>query len=94
MCSNVAARASCSFREFLGVDYPALLAPCRPQGLACQVVFGDQPQALPDTLSWSEFLASGRLVEERIARQRAESLTPSTSATCCSPPAPPASPRA
>lgn len=62
--------------EFLGVDYPALLAPCRPLGLACQVVFGDQPQALPDTLSWSAFLASGRLVEERIARQRAESLTP------------------
>jgi acyl-CoA synthetase (AMP-forming)/AMP-acid ligase II len=62
--------------EFLGVDYPALLAPYRPQSLECLVVFGGQAQTAADTLGWSDFLARGLQVDEARARQRAESLTP------------------
>ncbi|WP_410017144.1 FadD3 family acyl-CoA ligase [Pseudomonas sp. 5P_3.1_Bac2] len=62
--------------DFLGVDYPALLMPYRPQSLECLVVFGSQAQAAAGTLGWSDFLARGLQVDEVRARQRAESLTP------------------
>lgn len=62
--------------SFLGVDYPALLAPYRPDSLELQVVLGQTDSQGPGTIGWDAFLAQGLSVDESLALARAESITP------------------
>ena len=61
---------------FLGLDYPAMLAPLRPASLEQLVVFGTQPPQLASDLDWASFLARGESVSELQARQRAVAVGP------------------
>ncbi len=53
--------------SFLGVDYPAMLAPVRPAGLEKIVVLG---------ADWAAFVAAGAAVPEATARARADAVRP------------------
>ena len=63
--------------EFLGVDYPALLAPYRPASLEMLVVLGAQQTSRVGEQSWPAFLAGARQVAAGAARARADSVTDS-----------------
>lgn len=58
--------------EFLGVDYPAMLAPHRPQSLEQVVVIGEVTGA--EQTSLADFIAFGATVTLAAARERAESI--------------------
>ena len=58
--------------EFLGVDYPAMLAPHRPQSLEQVVVIGEVTGA--EQISLADFIESGAAVTSAAARERAESI--------------------
>ena len=60
--------------SFLGVDYPQLLAPVRPETLELQVVFGQTE--LPNSVGFAEFLTNAEALPIEKAALRAESITP------------------
>ncbi len=60
--------------DFLGTDYPAMLADCRPANLEKIIAIG-AAGAHADT-DWTSFLASGAGVEEAAIRARAATVQP------------------
>lgn len=62
--------------NFLGVDYPAMLAPVRPACLGRIVVLGDWQEAWQGGQPWAAFLAGGAGVSPAEARIRAEAVRP------------------
>lgn len=62
--------------SFLGIDYPAMLAPVRPAGLARIVVLGEWQEAWQGGQPWSAFLADGAAVSPADARARADAVRP------------------
>lgn len=62
--------------RFLGVDYPAMLAPLRPASLGQVVTFGAAPACPATDLAWAEFIARGDAVSQLQARQRAAAVGP------------------
>ncbi|HHX34407.1 MAG TPA: AMP-binding protein [Gammaproteobacteria bacterium] len=58
--------------EFLGVDYPAMLAPLRPQTLEQVVVLGDLTGSGQTSLT--DLIDAGASVTQEAARQRADSI--------------------
>lgn len=66
------ARLLFSVGDFLGVDYPAMLAGRRPASLETLVVLGeDDPRERPEALALAAFLTEGEAVDEAAARTRA-----------------------
>lgn len=59
--------------QFLGVDYPAMLEPHRPENLELVVVMSGKPPRQDDH-DWDGFLAVGVTVEEATARKRANAV--------------------
>ena len=59
---------------FLGTDYLALLAPCRPANLECQVLLGETSAGSSHGLNWNGFLALGAAISESAATLRASSV--------------------
>jgi acyl-CoA synthetase (AMP-forming)/AMP-acid ligase II len=59
--------------SFLGVDYPALLAPCRPASVEQVVVLGQACAA--GNQSWQQFLNSASQVSLQAAQARAAAIT-------------------
>ena len=59
--------------EFLGVDYPAMLAACRPHTLEQMVVIGRPTAAGQTTLA--DLTVAGTAITPAAARERAESIT-------------------
>ncbi|MCW8193176.1 fatty acid--CoA ligase family protein [Proteobacteria bacterium 005FR1] len=58
--------------EFLGTDYPAMLADYSLPALERQVLISDRHSPLlPRTLGWDDFLGRGEVVSESVARERA-----------------------
>ena len=60
--------------RFLDIDYPAMLADCRPQTLERVVSFGTAQRHAD--CDWAAFLAGGAAVSEAEARARAEAVGP------------------
>ena len=60
--------------DFLGTDYPAMLADCRPANLEKVVAIG--ASGVHADISWADFLASGAGVTEAEARVRAAAVKP------------------
>lgn len=61
--------------QFLGVDYPALLAPHRPASLEMMVVLGARSLSRAGEQSWQTFLAGAQQVSAEAAQARAATLT-------------------
>ncbi|MBC8651950.1 AMP-binding protein [Pseudomonas sp. MTM4] len=59
--------------QFLGVDYPAMLAPHRPAGLRHVVVLGEAPSAAAD-FSLDALVAIGSTVSPQAACERAQAV--------------------
>ncbi|WP_439862286.1 FadD3 family acyl-CoA ligase [Pseudomonas sp. MBLB4136] len=57
--------------EFLGSDYQAMLEPHRPASLQRLVVLGDAQPLRDSDMGWATFVASGQVVNEAEARERA-----------------------
>ena len=68
------ARVLICIGEFLGADYPAMLAPHRPLTLERVVVLGGEYQAGEGEQGWEDFLAGGAQVAGSLARARAEAV--------------------
>ena len=60
--------------SFLGIDYPAMLAPHRPASLEQLILLGQPPVASERDLGWPAFLSQGATVSETLAQARAASV--------------------
>ncbi|OZY58346.1 fatty acid--CoA ligase [Pseudomonas lundensis] len=60
--------------HFLGTNYLALLAPCRPASLEHMVLLEEGQVASALDLDWDEFLALGTTVSEHSAQARSDSV--------------------
>ncbi|PRA24864.1 FadD3 family acyl-CoA ligase [Pseudomonas poae] len=78
--ADVLARSGCRVlfaqQQFLGVDYPALLAPHRPASLAHLVVLGESATALAPDLTLARFLLGAASIDAASAQRRADAVTP------------------
>lgn len=62
-------------REFLGVDYPALLQPFRPDSLEGEIML-DEPVSVDGRLGWQAFLDEGASVSLERVKARMAAVTP------------------
>ncbi|TFY88204.1 fatty acid--CoA ligase family protein [Pseudomonas nabeulensis] len=78
--ADVLARSGCRVlfaqQQFLGVDYPSLLAPHRPVSLEHLVVLGDDATALAPDLTLARFLLGAASIDAASAQRRADAVTP------------------
>ena len=60
--------------QFLGTDYLAMLAPCRPASLEYLVLLGETTAGSSQGLNWNGFLALGAAISESAALLRASGV--------------------
>jgi hypothetical protein len=80
-------------QRFLDVDYPALLAPHRPASLEHLIIVEGETPARSSDLTLAQFLLGAATIDADSAGAVRWRSAPRPCAICCSPPAPPASPK-